>query len=340
MRDQYIGIDLHKAFFQACAVSPAGDRLWEGRFPRTPAGLEALTARCTTRSALAVEASTPTWHFADDLVGAVGDLRIVDPLKTKLKAGFAAKTDRLDAQRLADALRRDSVVGIYYPPLAIRELRELCRMRHALVQVRTALINRVRAVLLRQGIADARRLARASDDRGLASFTLPARATESVAALRAVLSSVRTEAARAEAHVREATDADPIAITLQQLRGVGPVLALTIRAEIGDIHRFPTGTPGKLRGARAACRDECGTVPVWADHQTRVAVAALGADRGGHAWDETLGSDRAVGPGVGGQERRAQSPCRVGTRALSRDPSVVGHSRVTPSPGRCRRDST
>jgi len=241
MRDQYIGIDLHKAFFQACAVSPAGDRLWEGRFPRTPAGLEALTARCTTRSALAVEASTPTWHFADDLVGAVGDLRIVDPLKTKLKAGFAAKTDRLDAQRLADALRRDSVVGIYYPPLAIRELRELCRMRHALVQVRTALINRVRAVLLRQGIADARRLARASDDRGLASFTLPARATESVAALRAVLSSVRTEAARAEAHVREATDADPIAITLQQLRGVGPVLALTIRAEIGDIHRFPTG---------------------------------------------------------------------------------------------------
>jgi len=41
--------------------------------------------------------------------------------------------------------------------------------------------------------------------------------------------------------VREATDADPIAITLQQLRGVGPVLALTIRAEIGDIHRFPTG---------------------------------------------------------------------------------------------------
>ena len=94
MRDQYIGIDLHKAFFQACAVSPTGDRLWEGRFPRTPAGLEALTARCTPRSALAVEASTPTWHFADGIGRAVGDLRIVDPLKTKLKAGYAAKTDR------------------------------------------------------------------------------------------------------------------------------------------------------------------------------------------------------------------------------------------------------
>jgi transposase len=241
MSDQYIGIDLHKAFFQACAVSPTGDRLWEGRFPRTPAGVEALTTRCTRQTALAVEASTPTWHFADSLVGRVGELRIVDPLKTRLKAGYAAKTDRLDARRLADAFRRDSVVGIYYPPLAIRELRELCRSRHALVQVRTALINRLRAVLLRQGITDARRLAKTTDDGWLTGLALPPRAAASIATLRQVLAVVRTEAARAESEVRRLTDADAIAITLQQLRGIGPVLALTIRAEIGDIHRFATG---------------------------------------------------------------------------------------------------
>ena len=241
MRDQYIGIDLHKAFFQACAVTAAGERLWEDRFPRTPAGLAALTARCTPRSALAVEASTPTWHFADGVVAAVGELRIVDPLKTKLKAGFAAKTDRLDARRLADALRRDSVVGVYYPPIAIRELRELCRARQALVRVRTALINRLRAVLLRQGIADARRLATTADDGWLARLALPPRAAASVTALRTVLATVRQEAARADAEVRRATDADAVAGTLQQLRGIGPVLALTIRAEIGEIRRFPTG---------------------------------------------------------------------------------------------------
>lgn len=241
MSDQYIGIDLHKAFFQACAVSPAGDRLWEGRFPRTAAGLEALTARCTRQTALAVEASTPTWHFADGVVDQVGELRIVDPLKTKLKAGYAAKTDRLDARRLADALRRDSVVGIYYPPLAIRELRELCRSRHALVQVRTALINRLRAVLLRQGITDARRLAKTADDSWLTALALPPRAAASIATLRHVLAVVRAEAARAETEVRRLTDADSIAITLQQVRGIGPMLALTIRAEVGDIHRFATG---------------------------------------------------------------------------------------------------
>src|SRR6187455_1698621 len=141
MLEHYIGVDLHQAFFQACAVTATGARVWEDRFPRTDAGIAALLARCGPQTALAVEASTPTWHFADALGAGVGELRIVDPVKTRLKAGYAAKTDRLDARRLADALRRDSVVGIYYPPIAIRELRELCRSRHALVQVRTALIN-------------------------------------------------------------------------------------------------------------------------------------------------------------------------------------------------------
>ena len=132
--------------------------------------------------------------------------------------------------------------GIYYPPLAIRELRELCRARHALVQVRTALINRLRAVLLRQGLADARRLATTPDDAWLTTLTLPPRAAASIATLRTVLTIVRQEAARAEQGGRTAADADPIAVTLQQLRGIGPILALTIRAEIGEVQPpFPSG---------------------------------------------------------------------------------------------------
>jgi transposase len=241
MTDQYIGIDLHKAFFQACALAPDGGRVWEQRLPRTAEGLAVLTARCTRQTALAVEASTPTWHFADAVTPAVGVLCIVDPLRTKLKAGYAAKTDRLDARRLADALRRDSVVSIYHPPLAIRELRELCRARHTLVQTRTALINRLRAVLLRQGVVDARRLARTPDDRWLEQLALPPRAGASVAGLRRVLASVRTEVTQIEGEVRRLSATDRVTQTLQQVRGIGPILALTIRAEVGEMRRFPTG---------------------------------------------------------------------------------------------------
>jgi transposase len=112
MTREYIGVDLHKRFFQACAISLTGDRLWEQRFPRTADGVGRFSARVSGDSALAVEAMGPTWAFVDAVVPTGAAVCVVDPRKTKLKAGHAAKTDRLDARRLADALRRDSVVRI------------------------------------------------------------------------------------------------------------------------------------------------------------------------------------------------------------------------------------
>src|SRR5215468_3287355 len=149
-----------------------------GRERRTAHG--ARRERCTSMTAIAVEATGPTWAFVDALRPSGATVCVVDPFKTRLKAGYAAKTDRLDARRLADALRRDSVVGIYYPALAVRELREVCRSRYALVQVRTAVINRLRAVLLRQGVTDARRLAKTRDDGWLETLAVPPRAAASV----------------------------------------------------------------------------------------------------------------------------------------------------------------
>jgi transposase len=116
MEREYIGIDLHKQFFQGCALSATGARLWEQRFPRTDGGVTLLRARCTPASAIAVEATGPTWAFVDALQPSGATICVVDPRKTRLKAGYAAKTDRLDARRLADALRRESVVSIYVPP--------------------------------------------------------------------------------------------------------------------------------------------------------------------------------------------------------------------------------
>jgi transposase len=233
----YIGVDLHSATFQACAVLATGERVWEDRFPRTPAGVTAFRARCTPATAVAIEATTPTWHFADSIREDVGRLAIVDSFKTRLKAGYAAKTDRLDARRLADALRRDSVVGIYYPPVAIRELRELCRFRHAVVRMRTTLVQRLRAVLLRQGIVVSARL---TTRPGLPALALTERATESVAGLQRLLAHVGEEFTTADAAVRAEADRDAIVSVLQQVPGIGPVLGLTIRAEIGAIDRFPT----------------------------------------------------------------------------------------------------
>jgi transposase len=240
--DQYIGIDLHKAFFQACAITPHGERQWEGRFPRTPEGIDALVTRCTTASAIAVEATAPTWHFVDQMASHVARICVVDTRKTKLKAGYAAKTDRLDARRLADALRRESVVSVYVPPPAIRELRELSRHRLTLTQLRTRVVQRMRALLLRHGLGDppASRLRSVVGQAWLDQVRMPPHAHAALTTLRRVERDLTAQLAVVEADVAREAQADPIVQRLQHLHGVGPVLGVMLRAEIGDIARFPT----------------------------------------------------------------------------------------------------
>ena len=243
MEPKYIGIDLHKAFFQVCEVDAQGTRVWEAKIPRTDGGMTLFRAHCSAATSIAVEAMGPTWAFVDALHDTFARICVVDPRKTRLKAGFAAKTDRLDARRLADALRRDSVVSVYIPTPAIRELREVCRGRNHLVRVRTRLAQMIRALLLRNGAPDIP-VCRAFSAPGLAwlrEVVVPAEAARTLAHLRQVLDTVQAEVVIAEARVVAIAQRDPIVRALDTLVGVGPVLGLTLRAEIGDIARFPGG---------------------------------------------------------------------------------------------------
>jgi transposase len=239
--EQYIGVDLHKAFFQVAAVDRDGTRLWEGRFPHTPVGIAAWLTRCEPPVRLAVEASGPTWPFVDAVVAQGLPVVVVDPRKTKLKAGYAAKTDRLDARRLADALRRDSVTRVYYPPPLVRQLRELCRYRAGLVRLRVGLKQRIHALLLRQAVISPSRadLFGAAGQRWLATVQLPGHAGESLRGYRQLLAWLSEQIATATTAVNAHAADDPVVVALDRIAGIGLVLGVMLRAEIGDIARFP-----------------------------------------------------------------------------------------------------
>lgn len=238
MEQMYIGVDLHSRFFQACAVGMDGTRQWEDRFLRTDSGLDAFRMRCAPTAAVAVEASGPTWHFVDQLQDAVSRVVVVDAFRTRLKAGFAAKTDRLDARRLADALRRESVVGIYVPPPQVREWRELCRQRQTLVRTRRALLQRLRALLLRQGIIEAQRLRTPAGLATLDRYRLSPRASDALVQLRALILAIQEQLTTVDATVVDEAHRDHVTQALMGIAGIGPILGLMIRAEIGSIRRF------------------------------------------------------------------------------------------------------
>jgi transposase len=75
---------------------------------------------------------------------------------------------------------------------------------------------------------------------------LPPDAERTLRRLERLYRAIHVEAQAADAEVRQRAALDPIAIALAGLVGIGPVMALTIRAEIGDIARF-------ARGAALAC---------------------------------------------------------------------------------------
>jgi transposase len=268
MERQYIGVDLHKATFQACAVTAQGTRLWEAQFPRTPDGLAMFFSRGVAGATVAVEATGPTWVFVDAVQSAGAEICVVDTRKTKLHAGFAAKTDRLDARRLADALRRDSVARIDIPPPAIRELRDGTRGRQQIVRLRTRLVQASRALLLRHDVPEPAltKLTSGAGLRWLGAQHLVGDAEVTLRQLDRLLRVVHEEARAADTRVQARAVDDPVTRALTRLRGVGPVLGLTLHAEIGTIQRF-------RHGARLA--SYAGLVPgVYASGETQYAAGS------------------------------------------------------------------
>jgi transposase len=266
---EYIGIDLHKAFFQGCAITPTGERQWEQRWPTTDDGIAGLLTRCGPHTWLAVEASSPTWAFVDRIVERVGAVHVVDARKTRLKAGYAAKTDRLDARRLADALRRESVVGIYYPPPAIRDLRELGRYRCHLSRMQASLKQRIQALLLRHGVVvPVKGLFTTRGSAWLDTVTLPGWAGSSLAGLRQVVTDVREQLVPVLAAIRTTAATDPIVRALDARPGFGPVFSVTLRAEIGTMSRFPDG-PHLASYAGLVPRVERSATRVWSGRITK-----------------------------------------------------------------------
>jgi transposase len=87
----------------------------------------------------------------DQLERAGWEVEIADAVKVKGLAPLACKTDRIDAWVLAELSRRELVPAIWLPGPAVRAERDRARFRLHLVRHRSALKQRVHAVLLAHG---------------------------------------------------------------------------------------------------------------------------------------------------------------------------------------------
>jgi transposase len=126
-------------------------------------------------------------------------------------------------------------------PPATRELRELVRHRAKLVALRSHCKAEVHAVLAKCGVqvlmSD---LFGLDGNKLLDRLRLPASYAARIASLRRLLEDLEFEIDLFTNLVRGRLRADPGFVALQQIPGIGPVLAAVFVVEVGDVSRFAT----------------------------------------------------------------------------------------------------
>jgi transposase len=215
-----------------------GSELLSRRIANDAATFLALLAEIEGESKIALEA-TYGWEWLADLLEDAGyELHLSHPLRTKAIASARVKNDAVDARTLAHLLRTGLLPEAYIAP---RELRDLLRHRVALTRMRSALKNRVGAILAKQGIQRPY-----SDMFGpggrhfLAELELPEAGRRRLTSTLALIEDFTREIDQTTQEIDQRASEDPYVPVLCQIRGVGRYIAMLVIAEVGDITRFHT----------------------------------------------------------------------------------------------------
>jgi transposase len=182
------------------------------------------------------------WPWVADLLTELGfEPHLGHPPALKVLAKSEAKTDRVDADRLARFWLQGKFPECYLATPEVRQIRERVRYRMALAHSRTEIKNRIHAILHRQGI-----LHNFSDlfgKRGkafLRRLSLPAATHYVLDRSLVMLEGVETLLVDVEQWMERNLVEDNVVKILETIPGIGLILAHVIRAEVGELGRFAT----------------------------------------------------------------------------------------------------
>lgn len=148
----YVGLDVSKDLTVGVWKDGKGNKVCEKTFFTDERGLSGLVEKLCASDEIAVEASTHGIFVRDFLTRFGLRVELANPLAVKWIYASDKKTDKTDAEKLADLMRLGVLPVCYVPDERTRELRDVIRQRKALVEVNTSLKNKVRAILARQGL--------------------------------------------------------------------------------------------------------------------------------------------------------------------------------------------
>jgi transposase len=235
-----IGIDLHKKFLQVARLSSEGE-LKEVRLTTVRTEVRGYFKRLA-RSRVAIEATGSWWWLVDILEDLGHEVFLSHPKQTKAIASARVKNDRVDAKTLAYLLQADLLPKVWIPPRDLRRSREPLRQRIRLGRMGTNLCNRIQAFTGRRNLTSQRARNWLSQAGRQELSTLDLSEDERLVLQNdlEVLTYLEQKKAELDQQLWARLGEDPRVQRLMTIPGVGPLVAIGLVVEIGDIYRFRT----------------------------------------------------------------------------------------------------
>lgn len=240
-----IGLDIHRTFAQV-AILEDGKPQDHGRFNMDREAVLGFATKVLHRDDdVVVEATGNTAAIVRLLLPYVHRVVIANPLQVRAIAWAKVKTDKIDAATLARLHAAGFLPEVWMPTEEVELQRRVIAERTQLVSQMTRLKNRIQSILHANLLArETGRVYSANGRTHLKLLPLPADQMRTALRHHDELQRLASELAIVDRQLAQRALNDPDVQRLMTIGGVNAVVAASVLAAIGDIHRF--SGPDKL----------------------------------------------------------------------------------------------
>jgi len=243
MKLSYIGIDLAKNVFQLHGADRHGKAIWRRRLRRHQ-WLKVLLDTIEPGCVIGMEACSGAHHWARMLQAKGFQVRLIAPqfVKPYVKSN---KNDRNDAEAICEAMTRPNMRFVAAKTVEQQDLQAIHRVRSTIMSQRNTKANQIRGLVAEYGLVAPQQMHALRTaipgwledaENGLTDF------------FRALLHDLWVDLQQFQSRLTELDKQietiarnNPVTKRLQQLRGVGPLVATALVATVGDAGHYHKG---------------------------------------------------------------------------------------------------
>jgi len=238
-----VGVDLAKNVFQLHGVDRSEKTVWRRKLVRGD-WIKALLDRIEPGCEIGMEACSGAHHWARVLQAQGFTVKLIAPqfVKPYVKSN---KNDANDAEAICEAMSRPSMRFVAVKTVEQQDIQAVHRVRSGLMDQRKAKANQLRGLASEYGLVAPKELLhlRLAIPRWLEDQEngLSERFRRLLRGLWQDLLAFDERIEELDREIAQIARQDPVAVRLQQVRGIGPLTATALLATVGDARQFSNG---------------------------------------------------------------------------------------------------